>query len=121
MLRAPLASRQESCLPVTDCAHGLQVYALLDSIKADRQSEAAPDVSNHMSTAGTERLDSSVGDGPHEEPVELDTDVAGDVASIQLIVSDGDNSENSEKPSVRRVRLPGASQRTPSLKLRRRK
>lgn len=96
------------------------MYALLDSIKADRQSEAAPDASNHVSTAGTERLDSSAGGGALE-PIELDTDVVGDVASIQLTDSDSVNSKTPEKPSVRRVRLPGASQRSPSLKLRRRK
>lgn len=98
-----------------------QVYALLDSIKADRQSEAAPDASNHISTAGIETFDGSEGSGAREEPIELDTDALGDVASIQLIDSDSDKSKITEKPLVRRVRLPGASQRSPSLKLRRRK
>lgn len=91
----------------------------MDSIKADRQSEAAPDTNDHMSTSATATSGSKSG-GPLEEPIEIDTD--GDVASIQLTKSDSDSSESSEKPSVsvRKLRLPGASQRTPSLKLRRR-
>lgn len=93
------------------------MYALLESIRADRQSEAAPDASNHISTAATERNNSP---GALEKPIELDTDVDGDVASIQLTDSNSDTSESMEKPSVRKVRLPAVSQRTPSLKLRRR-
>ena len=93
------------------------MYALLDSIKAERQSEAT-DTDNHASTSASER-NGSESQGPQAAPVELDTDVRGEVPSIQLS-SDTESGESPEKPLVRRVRLPGASQRTSSLKLRRR-
>ena len=97
----------------------LQVYALLDKIKAERESEAAPDMNDHVSTAETGRSGSSGNEASSEDPIEL-TDVGGEVVSLQPTNPKTDSSDSPEKPLVRRVRLPGARQRTPSLKLRRR-
>lgn len=103
----------------------LQVYALLDQIEADRQADAAEMASHDTATASSRSSSGSASEMSSQEPIaqepiELDPE-SGDAAVLQLADLDIDMMEGQEKPAVRRRRLPGAAQRTSSLKLRRRK
>ncbi len=101
----------------------LQVYALLDRVKAERQDHGVADVPEHQGNqAASPNSTSSDSENHSQEATSHDIvlDDEGDIATLQLDAIDGDTSPEQNLPSVRKVRLSGASQRTSTLKLRKR-
>ncbi len=97
----------------------LQVYALLDRVKAERQDHDVADLSRDQDSMVTAAEPGNTnGEEPHARYID-DSDDEGSVATLQLHASD-DGSLSEKTLSVRKLRLPGASQRTSQLKLRKR-
>lgn len=101
-----------------------QVYALLDRVKAERQDHEVADVSQHQGNQAASPINNTISDFENHSQDGMNHDMSlddeGDVATLQLDAIDGDTSPEQKLPSVRKVRLPGASQRTSTLKLRKR-
>jgi len=99
------------------------VYALLDRVKAERQDHGVADVPEHQGNQAASP-NSTTSDSENHSPDATKYDIIlgdeGDIATLQLDAIDGDTSPKQNLPSVRKVRLPGASQRTSTLKLRKR-
>ena len=102
----------------------LQVYALLDRVKAERQDHGVADVSQHQGNQAASPINNTISDFENHSQDGMNHDMSlddeGDVATLQLDAIDGDTSPEQKLPSVRKVRLPSASQRTSTLKLRKR-
>ncbi len=100
------------------------MYALLDRVKAERQDHEVADVPQHQGNQAASPTNSTTSDSEnHSQDVinhDITLDDEGDIATLQLDAIDGDTSPEQNLPSVRKVRLPGASQRTSTLKLRKR-
>jgi len=102
----------------------LQVYALLDRVKAERQDHEVADVSQHQDNQAASPSDGITSDSENHSQHVINQDIIlddeGDIATLQLDAIDGDTAPEQKLPSVRKLRLPGASQRTSTLKLRKR-
>ena len=99
------------------------MYALLDRVKAERQDHEAADVpQHHGNQAASPNSTTSDSESHSLDATKYDIILGdeGDIATLQLDAIDGDTSPKQNLPSVRKVRLPGASQRTSTLKLRKR-
>ena len=95
----------------------LQVYALLDTLNAEWDAEAAKQANVGQADLGSRPASSTLPDSS----AELDTDGQDEIVSLQLNAHSSHSRKEPEKVQVRKVRMPRSNQRTPSLKLRRRK
>ncbi|KAA6427206.1 MAG: putative ribosome-binding factor chloroplastic-like [Trebouxia sp. A1-2] len=100
-----------------------QVYALLDRVKAERQDHEVADVPQHQVNQAASTNSTTSDSENHSQNVtshDIILDDEGDIATLQLDATDSNTSPEQNLPSVRKVRFPGASQRTSTLKLRKR-
>lgn len=97
------------------------MYALLDRVKAERQDHEVMDSSEAEGSTGTS-VHSNMPEQKDHQHVSSDQKSfdEGDLATLQLHAVDDNTSQEHKNPSVRKLKLPGASQRTSTLKLRKR-
>ena len=98
------------------------MYALLDRVKAERQNSGDADVTRHQDSSATPSQDSTTSNTERQPQQRAGTELYDEdsIATLQLQAVGDDMTPEQKSPSVRKLRLPGASQRTSTLKLRKR-
>ena len=98
------------------------MYALLDRVKAERQDFREADVTRHHDSPAISSEETTVSDNESHSQQHTGTEVYDEdsIATLQLHNVGSDMTPEQKSPSVRKLRLPGASQRTSTLRLRKR-